>query len=515
MGQEGSKVKETLKGICGLQVARVLPRSPAHNVGLVPFFDIITAVEDCPLVDEDVAVMQFRSFVSQRKNSQLLLRVYNLHVRAYRELVCFPSTSWGGAGLLGCSIEWCRAKDCLRRSWHVVGILPGSPAAHCEELRAERDFIIGMQRPEEPVVTLLKDEDDFYGRVDLWRSLQRVAIQRLNRNSMALPAGADGKAASSADIGRLLLLVYDALENEVKEVVLDVGPDVDAPLGLNLAAGLLHSLIISSPMEERRSLSGSNESADGNKKDNDGGCATNRRLSLPVMTTFLTSLGVVERSLPATPLQTPSRTNGGMHSHDELPDPVSTMPPTPTPYRTLAPPDFCEITMPSSKLLIGREGVIQRQECVATPGAVDMSRTLPAAGEVELEELRIPSVLHPDCKKIPAISQGSLTNTVGSGLEGLTNPCTVSQEAASNALPPVITENENKPLQPTAQRGEQHVGTSSSGMQRHGPAAHGASWNTCLSANKDFNSPPQLTLLKIPPPLHFPIIRPTTPTPWK
>ncbi|EKF29958.1 Golgi reassembly stacking protein [Trypanosoma cruzi marinkellei] len=512
MGQEGSRVKETLKGICGLQVARVLPRSPAHNVGLVPFFDIITAVDDCLLVDEDVAVMQFRSFVAQRKNSQLVLKVYNLHVRAYRELVCFPSTSWGGAGLLGCSIEWCRAKDCIKRSWHVVGILPGSPAAHCEELLAERDFIIGMQRPEEPVVTLMKDEDDFYGRVDLWRSLQRVAIQRLKRNSRALPAGDDGRAASSSDIGRLLLLVYNALENEVKEVVLDVGPDVDAPLGINLAAGLLHSLIPSSPVEDHTSVSGSNGGTNDNRNDNGSGRAKNRRVSLPVMTTFLTSLGVVERCLPATPLQTPSRTNIGMHPDDEVPDPVSTMPPTPTPYRTPAPPDFHEITMPSSKPLIGIEGMLQRQDCLATPGDMDNSSAPPAAREVELRELLIPSFLHLDHMTMPTNSQGCLTNTVCSGVERLTNPCTVPQEAASNAPPSVIKENGNKTLQPPAQQGEQHVGTNASGMQLHGPVAHGALWNTFLSTNKIVNSPPQSTLPKIPPPLHFPIIRPTTPT---
>ncbi|KEG07653.1 Golgi reassembly stacking protein, partial [Trypanosoma grayi] len=290
MGQKESKGENPLKGIVGLQVARVLPHSPAHAAGLLPFFDIITEVNQTVLMDAENATEQFKSYVMERESQQLCFKVYNLRIRAYRDVFCVPSRSWGGGGMLGCSIEWCRADQCVERSWHIVDIVPGGPVGRCPEIQAERDYIIGMQRAEEPVVTLIRDEDDFYARVDMWRSLQRVALQRLQRRSRVVPASANAGTTGLEMIGKLIFLIYDAVANEIKEVAVDLGPDVDAPLGMNLATGLLHSLLVSPP------------SAEGGADDDGGGRSEGGNSGLPVLTAFVAASGTIEKAEQGMPM---------------------------------------------------------------------------------------------------------------------------------------------------------------------------------------------------------------------
>nr|CCD17639.1 hypothetical protein, unlikely [Trypanosoma congolense IL3000] len=126
MGQGQSDADSQLRGIRGLQIVRVLLNSPAHIAGLVPFFDLITAVNGVMLQEGADAIESFKQHVAAQPSQPMHFTVYNLHVRAYRDVVCATSRSWGGGGLLGCSVEWCSAEDFTDRIWHIVEVTPGA-----------------------------------------------------------------------------------------------------------------------------------------------------------------------------------------------------------------------------------------------------------------------------------------------------------------------------------------------------------------------------------------------------
>ncbi|KAK7201356.1 Golgi reassembly stacking protein (GRASP) [Novymonas esmeraldas] len=220
-----------LAGVEGFQVVRLLPYSPAHKAGLVPFFDIITALDHVLIGSEGRPAMQFfKSYVANHRDEPVCFTVFNLHIRAYRDVHCIPSDEWGGGGLLGCSIEWTRAEPCPERCVHVVDVLEGSPAAHSRELKANRDYIIGMQTAQEPLITLIKDQRDFYSRLEAWHDEQRWTLERNQR----FPS----EAVEVPHV--LLLLVYNSENNTVKEVAVEMGTHPDAALGMSVATGLLH-----------------------------------------------------------------------------------------------------------------------------------------------------------------------------------------------------------------------------------------------------------------------------------
>ncbi|ESL06125.1 golgi family reassembly stacking protein (GRASP like proteinue) [Trypanosoma rangeli SC58] len=513
MGQKESKKDNTLRDICGLQVARVLPGSPAHVAGLVPFFDIITAVDDVSFTDGRDAVTEFRSRVSQRENQLLSLKVYNLRVRAHRDVVCSPTSSWGGTGLLGCIIEWCHAEDCIERSWHIVGILSGTPAARCDEIEAQRDYIIGMQRPEEPVVALIKDEDDFYGRVEMWRSLQRVAFERLNRNLKNFPQRADSAAAASADLGKLIFLIYDSAANEVKEVAVDLGPDVDAPLGLDLASGLLHSLITFTSTEERKNVSESSGGTDCNKSNSNdnGGSSKNRKDNLPLMTTFFLHSGKAERCLPTVQSQTLPAMSLEQEPHTEPRETVPTRPlPLSAPQKNLSPLAFHHFPMPPSKLPAEKEGDTQGRYPFVAQSAIEMKSDMPAEAKVEAavpSGRTFPSLGRPT---IPIISRSRPTAVISNGVEGMPPAHVGPKNVAAYAPPPVMTQTGDKPQM---QQDEEPLATNTSSVLRRGPVADVASGtDASLTANATVHPPLLPEFPEVPPPLHFPTIRPATPT---
>lgn len=220
-----------LAGIEGFQVVRLLPYSPAHKTGLVPFFDIITALDHVLLDAEGKPALQFfKSYVTNHRDQPVCFTVFNLHTRAYRDVSCIPSDEWGGGGLLGCSIEWARAEACPERCVHVVDVLEGSPAEHCRELKANRDYIVGMQTAQEPLITLIKNQSDFYSRLEAWHEEQRWALERKQR----FPS----EAVEVPHV--LLFLVYNSENNSVKEVAIEMGTNPEAALGMSVATGLLH-----------------------------------------------------------------------------------------------------------------------------------------------------------------------------------------------------------------------------------------------------------------------------------
>jgi hypothetical protein len=212
MGQGDS----TLASIQGFQVARVLPGSPAHAAGLIPYFDIITAIDHLPLSSE--ASDFFKSYIKKSEGKTVALTVYNLRLRVYRDVPLTPTEQWGGAGQLGCSIDWTSAERCLSNTWHIVDVSPSSPAHQHPDVLQQRDYIVGMQPPDEQVITMLRDEADFGQRLDAWRQLRTTS-----------PTGTPPS---------LLFLIFDSVDNSIKEVLIEMGQHLS--LGIDVANGYLH-----------------------------------------------------------------------------------------------------------------------------------------------------------------------------------------------------------------------------------------------------------------------------------
>lgn len=231
-GSQGSAVATVpLAGIEGFQIVRLLPFSPAHAAGLVPYFDIVTSLDHVLLESEGKPALQFfKSYIANHRDQPVCFTVYNLHIRAYRDVYCVPSDAWGGGGLLGCSIEWSRAVACPERCVHVVDVLEGSPAARSGELKANRDYIIGMQTAQESLISLIKNQKDFYSRLEGWHEEQRWTLERKQRFPQ--------EAVEVPHI--LLFLVYNSENNTVKEVAVEMGTNPEAALGMSVATGLLH-----------------------------------------------------------------------------------------------------------------------------------------------------------------------------------------------------------------------------------------------------------------------------------
>eukprot|EP01059_Diplonema_ambulator_P008348 TRINITY_DN1795_c0_g1_i1.p1 TRINITY_DN1795_c0_g1~~TRINITY_DN1795_c0_g1_i1.p1 ORF type:complete len:718 (+),score=172.54 TRINITY_DN1795_c0_g1_i1:29-2155(+) len=203
-----------IKGVYGLQVGSLLPRSPASNAGLLPFFDFIVKVDTYELNEDSVSF--FRDYLKKHLGSPVKLTVYNSKLLCLRELTLVPSDGWGGNGLLGCSLEWSNTV----MSWHVTSINPESPLNGV--LVAEKDFIIGLEAvpgdPNHPIITLFCDKDDFHSRLT-----EKMQL-RLERRSP----------------DKLLLLVYDNSDNTIREVYADLGRSPS--LGIDVGNGYLHNI---------------------------------------------------------------------------------------------------------------------------------------------------------------------------------------------------------------------------------------------------------------------------------
>jgi hypothetical protein len=211
MGGQESK----LSGIEGFQVARVMPNSPAHIAGLLPFFDIIVAVDNLP-IDRDNTTF-FKDYVKRHQEESLKLCVYNLRIQKHREVTITPSDQWGGVGLLGCSINWECAEKCLESTWHIVDVAAHSPAM-AADLMPHRDYILGMQPLDELTITMFKDGSDFHSRLEEWRTAREIG----------------DKSAPS----QLLFLTYDCVNDAIKEVMVQCGKG--SSLGIDVANGYLH-----------------------------------------------------------------------------------------------------------------------------------------------------------------------------------------------------------------------------------------------------------------------------------
>lgn len=218
MGQESS----TLSSFEGLQLSRVQHASPAFEAGLVPYFDFIVGVDTVSLDADNYSF--FYEYVKKSENKPLKLRVFNIRNRVEREVTVTPR-DWSGDrknGLMGFNVSWESAEKAIESTWHITNVQSASPAARAD-LMATRDYLLGMQLPaDNHTMTVFKDSSEFHTRLEEWRMVQEaIAIQK-----------PDSKC-------NLLLIVFDSIANEVKEIVVETSAPNES-LGIEVANGYLH-----------------------------------------------------------------------------------------------------------------------------------------------------------------------------------------------------------------------------------------------------------------------------------
>lgn len=207
----------------GYQIGRVVPNSPAHLAGLVPFFDFIQIVDG-----NDIAAREshfFREYLTQSTGKMIKLEVYNSKTQGTREVFLTPNSTWGGQGLLGCSINWETMEKALSFAWHILDVCKGSNAERAG-FQSYRDYIVGMQgiapigakNAQEVFITMFQDPADFHRRLD-----SRMEAAKINGHPQFNNIS-------------ILFLLYDCVANDMREVVCDF------PLGCEIGNGYLHQI---------------------------------------------------------------------------------------------------------------------------------------------------------------------------------------------------------------------------------------------------------------------------------
>ncbi len=142
-----------------------------------------------------------------------------------RDVLIVPSAGWGGDGLLGLTILFCKIEDISEQAYRVLSVAEKSPAAKAG-LRADVDFVLGTM----------------HGKFESLEDLRDKAVQHVGKE--------------------WLLTVYDAELDSVREVALMPTPTWwpgheggAGILGCEFACGIVHRLpfvVPSSDELERR-----------------------------------------------------------------------------------------------------------------------------------------------------------------------------------------------------------------------------------------------------------------------
>ena len=88
-------------------------------------------------------------------NQSISLDVFNAKARKLRIVSIVPNVDWGGDGLVGCSVRFCRFEHAGQSIWHVLEVEPNSPASEAG-LRSNTDYIVCAP------ATILKGQNSFY-----------------------------------------------------------------------------------------------------------------------------------------------------------------------------------------------------------------------------------------------------------------------------------------------------------------------------------------------------------------
>ncbi|CAG0914309.1 unnamed protein product [Notodromas monacha] len=142
-------------GTEGYHVLRVQENSPGAAAGIEAFFDFIVALNGVRL-DQDNETL--REILKANIDKPVAVTLYNSKSRQVREVPITPSAIWGGQGLLGVSIRFCSFQAANDNVWHVLDVIPGSPAA-VAGFRPFTDFIVGAD-------SVLPENEDLFALVE-------------------------------------------------------------------------------------------------------------------------------------------------------------------------------------------------------------------------------------------------------------------------------------------------------------------------------------------------------------
>ncbi|CAI2167470.1 530_t:CDS:2 [Funneliformis geosporum] len=143
----------------GYHVLRVQENSPAHAVGIEPFFDYIVGINGVQLVI-DGSYFQEQLLLNIEK--EVILLIYSTKEQEFREVSLIPNRVWSSNpkdGLIGCSIRYCSYESMNEHVWHILDIAADSPA-EMAGLVPLTDYVIGT-----PHATL-RSETDFYDLIE-------------------------------------------------------------------------------------------------------------------------------------------------------------------------------------------------------------------------------------------------------------------------------------------------------------------------------------------------------------
>ncbi|XP_016386472.1 Golgi reassembly-stacking protein 1-like isoform X2 [Sinocyclocheilus rhinocerous] len=142
-------------GTEGYHVHGIQEDSPAEKAGLEPFFDFIISIGNNRLNQEND---MFKDLLKANVEKPVKMEVYSTKTMRIRELEVVPSNMWGGQGLLGASVRFCRFQGANENVWHVLDVEPNSPAA-LAGLQEHSDFIVGADQ-------VLQDSEDFFSLIE-------------------------------------------------------------------------------------------------------------------------------------------------------------------------------------------------------------------------------------------------------------------------------------------------------------------------------------------------------------
>jgi len=121
----------------GWRVLKVVPNSPCDQLGLIPYFDVVTHVNGTRLNNNQAFLL---SMITEGTPTKLT--VLNYPQSKSREVTVVPSRGWGGHGLLGLVLRY----DCYENAdedvIHVLEVHSNSPAQKAG-LQPGSDYLLG------------------------------------------------------------------------------------------------------------------------------------------------------------------------------------------------------------------------------------------------------------------------------------------------------------------------------------------------------------------------------------
>ena len=120
-------------------VLKVAENSPAAACNIEEYFDYIVAINDT-VISEKLLIDETKKNIG----TKVKFALYNSKSDTFRECFIIPSIDWGGSGLLGLSVRFCTYHEANTRVWHVLDVLPNSPASKAG-LISYTDYIVASE----------------------------------------------------------------------------------------------------------------------------------------------------------------------------------------------------------------------------------------------------------------------------------------------------------------------------------------------------------------------------------